>query len=216
MLDSRLRDLLLWLREQREAFLANPAAMVTPRRISGATLGAGLFAAMLHGLRKKVGEVPLSTLMRQVELGLVRTASIAAGACAYRLKDDRLLRAHLLPSETRQLIKLMHRNGVEFQAVRPSGWSTGIVLLLPFAYLGLSAWLLWHFTADLRGGDLELPDASPNATDRITFDDIGGLPGPKECFLFPFSYPSEASPSMTSAACRSQRSPFFSILNPTT
>jgi len=184
-LNERLRDLVAYLRRQRQELLSDPASAITPKRVSAATLGAGFAAAALYGLRKQgrapaVAEVPLSTLMQQVESGLVRTATLAAGACAYRLKDDLLLHARLVPSETRQLVALMHRHGVEFRAVGPSGWKSAVVLLLPFAYLGLCGWLLWRVTSDLHGGNDAVPEpANAPESERITFDDIGGLAGPK-------------------------------------
>lgn len=177
-------DFVTWLRRQQQELLTDNSAL-TPRRASAAALGAGICAALLHSVRQQrramALEVPLSTLMRQVEAGLVQTVTIAAGACAYRLKDERVLRAHLLPSEMRTLVKLMHRNGVEFRAVGPAAWKSAVVLLLPFAYLGLCGWLLWRVNADLNCGNVEVPDAAAATAhhDAITFDDVGGMSAAK-------------------------------------
>ena len=123
----------------------------------------------------------MSTLMRQVESGLVSTVSIAAGACAYRLHNGQIYRAQLLPGETRSLVKLMHAHRVEFRALGPAAWKSAVVLLLPFAYLGVCGWLLFRLTSDLGGGQVELPDAAAPTNDsaRVTFEDVGGMPAAK-------------------------------------
>ena len=116
-----LHDVVNWLRRQRQELIDQPGSK--PLRAALA-IGAGLVAAAIHSARQQrraLGlEVPMSTLMRQVESGLVSTVSIAAGACAYRLHNGQIYRAQLLPGETRSLVKLMHAHRVEFRALGPA------------------------------------------------------------------------------------------------
>ena len=177
-----LHDVVNWLRRQRQELIDQPGSK--PLRAALA-IGAGLVAAAIHSARQQrraLGlEVPMSTLMRQVESGLVSTVSIAAGACAYRLHNGQIYRAQLLPGETRSLVKLMHAHRVEFRALGPAAWKSAVVLLLPFAYLGVCGWLLFRLTSDLGGGQVELPDAAAPTNDsaRVTFEDVGGMPAAK-------------------------------------
>ena len=58
----------------------------------------------------------------------------------------------LLPTDGKMLVKMLHQHGVLFKAQGAGGWRSLVVLLLPFAYLGICGWMLHRATNDLMPG----------------------------------------------------------------
>jgi len=148
-------------------------------------LAAGTTAVLLYTLRQQrralAAVVPMSTLLKQVEKGQVETAVVSASACAYKLhgtSGGTTYSCALLPSDGRLLVKLLHKHSVEFRAQGPASWKSALVLMLPFAYLGLCGWLLWRMSSDLgmnsaRDAD---PAAAMDSGAAVDFEDVGGMP----------------------------------------
>ena len=92
----------------------------------------------------------------------MRQAVTTLGACAFQLtSSDTVYRATLLPADAKLLVSLLHKHAVPYRAQGPPGWRAAMVLLVPFAYLGVCGWLLHRMTS----GDGPLGGGSaPSAT----------------------------------------------------
>ena len=158
-----LQALLSWLQRRREAGFYE--SLVDRRRLA---IAAGLAGTAIYSLRQRrelVRTVPLSALLKHAERGLIEGALIGPAACTFRVRDaataaSQVCRATLLPADGKLfLMQILHRNGVEFSVQGAAGWRGALVLLLPFAYLGLCGWLLHRMSNEIgiNGGGGDAP-----------------------------------------------------------
>jgi cell division protease FtsH len=193
-MDFGSRLLLHWRRLRRQ-----------PRRLAvyGAAAAATLLLLRLSRnkgsrllARAAVRLAPVSELLQAVEHGKVEAAWLSIGACAFKLVGGEQCKAVLLPNDAKLLTKLLHRHAVPYAAQGPAAWRSALVLLVPFAYLGVCGWLLHRMTNDLHGGG---PDgsagggAASNGGDgsedddsgalAVGWSDVAGLPGVKSAVM---------------------------------
>ena len=204
--------LLAWLRSRGRDLMRR--ARGNPRASAASSAGSllcGLMIRRLYQARTAMGtvsNVPLSTLLRDIEDGRVARAVVSASSCAYWLTSGAdkgaataaaaaaatsttgstavaaapaMLRAAMLPMDQQLLVKLLHANRVAFSAQGPGGWRPLLVLAVPFVYLGACGYLLWRMSADLGFESRELPSASDDLeVPAVTFADVAGLPQIKD------------------------------------
>lgn len=138
---------------------------------------------------------PVSELLQAVEKGKVEAAWLSIGACVFRLVGGENCKALLLPNDAKLLTKMLHRHAVPYAAQGPPAWRQALVLLVPFAYLGVCGWLLHRMTNDLHGGGPDgnaggggaagsaEGDDESNAALMVGWDDVAGLPGIKSAVM---------------------------------
>jgi cell division protease FtsH len=137
---------------------------------------------------------PVSELLKAVEAGRVRGAVVTIGACAYQLADGRNCRSTLLPADSKLLVTLLHRHAVPYRAQGPPGWRAALVLLVPFAYLGVCGWLLHRMTSDngFNGGGSDgggagtgdgASGAGADGRAEVGWEDVAGLPRVKAAVM---------------------------------
>lgn len=135
---------------------------------------------------------PVSELFRAVEAGRVAQAVTTFGACAFHLVDkgDSVYRTTLLPADAKLLVSLLHKHAVPYRSQGPPGWRSALVLLVPFAYLGVCGWLLHRMTSGdgpLGGGqppsDNNASGGDDNRPAAVTWGDVAGLPRIKSAVM---------------------------------
>ena len=154
------------------------------------------FAKRKQALLATIRTAPVSELLQAVEKGHVESAVVGLGACGFRLVSGEGCRATLLPNDAKLLVKLLHRHAVPYSAQGPPGWRSALVLLVPFAYLGVCGWLLHRMTSDSGplGGGGGGPDTSgggagggdgddDGASASVGWDDVAGLPSIKAAVM---------------------------------
>ena len=162
-----------------------------PRKIGTIAIAVAALTAALKNTKAnklKMVDASLAHLMANIEAGKVAKAVLTANAVSYFCKgpESAVYTATILPTNVHFLVKMLHRNGVDFTARGPSAWRGGIMILVPFAYLALCGWMMYRLTHDTsfkggeeveKAGEATLGEQEKNA---VTFADIGGIPHVKE------------------------------------
>ena len=183
-------DVSLVVRSLRRRLATQPRLRMALYALSAAASTLLLRLTQMRTLKHSVRLAPVSELLKSVENGRVHEAVVMLGACAYRLADGELCRATLLPADTKLLVSLLHRHSVPYRAQGPPGWRAALVILVPFAYLGMCGWLLHRMTSDSAfggGSDVTNPPAAASgegeSTQAVGWDDVAGLPGIKSAVM---------------------------------
>ena len=178
-----LAHLIRWLARLRKT---------APRRLAAAITASSVCTLFLAQRRRAatvplLNEVPISRMLHAVEEGKVERVVVALGACTYKLISGELCRSTFHPGDYKLLLKLMHKHRVEWRAQGPSSLRALLVLLVPFAYLGVCGYMLWRMTNDggiVGNSDSNGADKSGSSqVPQIGWDDVAGLPGVKSAVM---------------------------------